>query len=145
MIDASIIYGLVGGIVGGIIVNVVSIRYQRREERIDSEKRQNKDHIEKICALLTQIIERWSNEKRKGRIKFKETQNDFAIFSRQMQSITSYKRSEVPESIYRNLSDLCLLLDELHDFPIFCGSNDKFFEKSDEMCLNAKEILDKLR
>ena len=134
----TILIGFIGGIIGGIIVSIVSIKYQKRIEKKEEEEKSRIEYKRSIKAKLNELIDTWDKELAKDRIRQREIQNEFDIYSKQLTSIISKAPDDFPEDRIEELRELSTSLRKIKDF--YRGAGPENYEKFKKEC---QEIIKK--
>lgn len=142
----TILIGFIGGIIGGIIVSIVSIKYQKRIEKKEEEEKSRIEYKRSIKAKLNEIIDTWNKEEAKDRIRQREIQNEFDIYSKQLTSIISRAPDDFSEDRIEELRELSVSLRKIKDFRRLSGPEnyESFKKECQEITEKAEVIREKL-
>lgn len=136
------IIGFIGGILGGVIVNIISIKYQKREERIVEEEKTKRVFFEQIKSILNEIIEIWDKEKTRDHIDRQRIKNDFNNYSRQLTSLIASAPTDFPLDKLSQLRELSSSLNKIDDITIGISPDlvQRFYDQIDETVDLTKKI-----
>lgn len=135
--------GFVGGIVGGIIVNFVTLKLQKREDRIIEEEKIKRDFYDQVKSLLTEIVENWDKETKTNSMSIPRLKNDFDIYSRKLTFLISSPPKDIPSDEISQLRELSVSLKNIAECPIGVGQDliFRFTNQSKETVALTKKVL----
>lgn len=142
----TIFIGFIGGVIGGLIVNIVSYKFQKREDKKEEEERFRTDYKRSIKAKLNEIIDTWDKELAKDHINQTEIQNEFDIYSKQLTAIISRAPDDFPEEVIEELRELSTSLRRIKSFLCSMGPEnyESFNGECQETTEKAKDIKEKI-
>lgn len=134
--------GFFGGIFGGLFVNFVTMKLQKREDRIAEDEKIKREFSKQVKSIINEIIESWDKESSKKYIDQQRIKNDFDIFSCQLTSLIASAPAEFPSEILSQLRELSISLKKLDDIPIGIGQDliSRFYYQIEQTIELTKKI-----
>lgn len=139
----SVIIGFIGGIFGGILVQIASIKFRIFIEKREKKKTDTEKYWYSLRSKLKEIIgfidREFSTDINRPRI-----QNQFSIYSNQLNSILSNYPESCPNNLEGKFKEIGLDLHSVSTMLLHMGNGQEFCDLVDQVKNNVANLLNEM-